>query len=338
MAELNRPNVDIYRRHLAGTGHEHLLKESSYLHIYRNASAVNLEDTTWRLREELGAPLELLSGDELREIEPCLAPDYTAAVLIKDQARAMAPGRIGAVLADKARSLGSVFLQAHVHELRPVENGWSITTDEGDFHSPQVVTAAGAWSDAPARSPRRTRPAGGGTRIPRSVPGPRCFALNNSIMEVDAKFVASSMEMGLRSAGTAEFAGLDAPPNYRRARMLVRQTKRMLPDLNTEDTEEWMGARPSLAGQPTLHRRDPGTTRPVHCLRPWPLWPRDGADDRPDHRRSGHANALRTSISRPTAARGSDRPSAINKEREHKRMKLKGGVQHQRRDDRRSVP
>ncbi len=245
MAELNRPNVDIYRRHLEGTGHEHLVRESCYLHIYRNASAVNLEDMTWRLREELGAPLELLSGDELREIEPCLAPDYTAAVLIKDQARAMAPGRIGAVLADKARSLGSVFVQAHVHELRPVENGWSITTDEDDFHSPQVVTAAGAWSM------RLLEPLG--VRVPLEAergyhvlfrdPG---VSLTNSIMDVDAKFVSSSMEMGLRSAGTAEFAGLDAPPNYRRARVLVRQTKRMLPNLNTEDTEEWMGARPSL--------------------------------------------------------------------------------------------
>ena len=35
MAELNRPNVDIYRRHLAGTGHEDLLQDSCYLHIYR---------------------------------------------------------------------------------------------------------------------------------------------------------------------------------------------------------------------------------------------------------------------------------------------------------------
>lgn len=245
MAELNRPNVDIYRRHLAGTGHEHLLRDSCYLHIYRDASAADLQDLTWKLRAEHGAPLELLNGDELREIEPCLSTDYKAAVLINDQARAMAPGRIGTVLADKARALGGVFVQAHVHELRPDEDGWSIMTNKSDFRSPQVVAAAGAWSM------RLLAPLG--VRVPLEAergyhvlfrdPG---VSLNNSIMEVDAKFVSSSMEMGLRSAGTAEFAGLDAPPNYRRARMLVRQTKRMLPDLNTENTEEWMGARPSL--------------------------------------------------------------------------------------------
>ena len=65
-------------------------------------------------------------------------------------------------------------------------------------------------------------------------------------MEAGLQFASSSMETGLRSAGTAEFAGLDAAPDYRRARILARLTKRMLPKLNTEDTQEWMGARPSL--------------------------------------------------------------------------------------------
>ena len=86
--------------------------------------------------------------------------------------------------------------------------------------------------------------------------------LEHSVMEVESKFVASTMETGLRSAGTAEFAGLEAAPDYRRARLFERLTRRMLPGLNTEDTEEWMGVRPSLPdslpcigeiqGQPSL--------------------------------------------------------------------------------------
>ena len=34
--------------------------------------------------------------------------------------------------------------------------------------------------------------------------------LNNAIMNVESKFVASSMNAGVRCAGTAEFAGVDA--------------------------------------------------------------------------------------------------------------------------------
>ena len=245
MAALNRPNVDMYRRHLAGTGHEDLLRDSGYIHVFRNARDANLEDTGWRLRAERGTPLEALTGDQLREIEPDLSPEYEAAILIKDGGRAMAPGRIAAVLADKARSMGADVVRAEVTRLRPCDDGWAIETDKGELHSPQVVAAAGAWS--------MTLLEPLGIRIPLEAErgyhlifrDPQ-VELRNSIMEVDLKFVSSSMEMGLRSAGTAEFAGLDAAPNYRRARMLAKLTRRMLPKLNTEDTEEWMGTRPSL--------------------------------------------------------------------------------------------
>ena len=65
-------------------------------------------------------------------------------------------------------------------------------------------------------------------------------------MVTDSKFVASSMSMGIRCAGTAEFAGLDYPPDYRRAHVLAGPAKRLLPKLNTEAREVWMGQRPSF--------------------------------------------------------------------------------------------
>ena len=50
--------------------------------------------------------------------------------------------------------------------------------------------------------------------------------LTNSILDSDNKFVSSSMEMGMRSAGTAEFAGIDAPPDYRRAHVFKNMRNR----------------------------------------------------------------------------------------------------------------
>ena len=43
-----------------------------------------------------------------------------------------------------------------------------------------------------------------------------------------------------------EFAGLDAPPNFARAAMLLAKAKRFMPGLRTEGGSEWMGFRPSL--------------------------------------------------------------------------------------------
>jgi D-amino-acid dehydrogenase len=65
-------------------------------------------------------------------------------------------------------------------------------------------------------------------------------------MDLDRKFVASSMTSGVRAAGTAEFAGLDAPADFRRADMLKTLIKQMLPDVSIENTKGWMGVRPSF--------------------------------------------------------------------------------------------
>ena len=43
-----------------------------------------------------------------------------------------------------------------------------------------------------------------------------------------------------------EFAGLKAPPDFRRARALLPEAKRMLPGLETEERSAWIGYRPSL--------------------------------------------------------------------------------------------
>jgi D-amino-acid dehydrogenase len=68
--------------------------------------------------------------------------------------------------------------------------------------------------------------------------------------DADGKFVATPMDTGLRFAGTVELAGLAAPPDWRRARILLAQGRKMLPGLAASRPEQsismWMGHRPSL--------------------------------------------------------------------------------------------
>jgi D-amino-acid dehydrogenase len=54
------------------------------------------------------------------------------------------------------------------------------------------------------------------------------------------------MEDGLRFAGTVEFAGLDAPPDFRRAEALIELARGMFPALAHGDVSQWMGHRPTL--------------------------------------------------------------------------------------------
>ncbi|MCB1739837.1 MAG: FAD-dependent oxidoreductase [Gammaproteobacteria bacterium] len=245
MMALTRPTVELYRQHLAGTGAESLVRDSVYVHVYRKAEQADLSALAWRMRQERQVPFELVKGEALREVEPALSHEYEAAVLIKAQGRALDPGGIGKALAEKARAQGVRFEQRQVQALRPRPGGgWQIATDAQDLQASRVIVAMGAWS---ARLL-----AGLDVRVPLEAergyhllfrdPG---VTLNNCVMNVDGKFVVSSMNAGVRCAGTAEFAGLDAAPDYRRAEVFKRLVKQMFPDINTERTEPWMGPRPS---------------------------------------------------------------------------------------------
>ncbi len=132
MMALNRPNLDLYRHHLAGTGKEDLIRDSYYVHVYRKQASINLDDLGWRMRRERGVPLEIVAGGDLRALEPALSHDYEAAVVIKDQGRSLDPGGVGKALAEKAMSMGATFKQTGVRSLHPSpEGGWTIETDDG---------------------------------------------------------------------------------------------------------------------------------------------------------------------------------------------------------------
>ncbi len=246
MQVLNRPNIELYRQLLEGTGQEDLIVDSMYVHVYRDSNAVDLKSLAWRLREERGVPIEIAEINQLHEIEPALSANFKSAVLMKGQARATDPGGVGKALADKAKRMGALFRKASIDHIQPnPEKGWTLYSDQGEIYADKLIIAAGAWS-ARLLAPlgyKLPLEAERGYHVIFKDPG---ITVNNSIMDANAKFVASSMVAGVRCAGTAEFAGLDEPPDYRRARVFMRLAKDLFPDINTEHTVEWMGSRPSF--------------------------------------------------------------------------------------------
>lgn len=245
MEPLCMPSVDLYRRHLEGTGQEHLVQDCAYVHAYRRDGRDLLQAIDYRIRADKGARLELVGQDELRRIEPALSPGFKSAVLIHGQARALSPGQIMAALAAKAERLGIEILQAPVDGLRRGEDGWRIICGTQTYTARRVVVAMGAWSAELLKTLGIAVPLASerGYHIEFPEAG---IELNNSVMDTDAKFVASSMTGGLRVAGQAEFAAIDAPQDSRKQARMQAQAKAAFPDLVTAAPKFWMGRRPSF--------------------------------------------------------------------------------------------
>src|SRR5207302_10424702 len=123
------------------------------------------------------------------------------------------------------------------------------TTDRGDLPADAAVVSAGAYSKPLA--------AALGDKVPLETErGYHLMIRDPEVMpriptaDADGKFVATPMDTGLRFAGTGELAGLEAPPDWRRSRILLAQGRKMLPGLAPAHSDErismWMGHRPSL--------------------------------------------------------------------------------------------
>jgi D-amino-acid dehydrogenase len=122
--------------------------------------------------------------------------------------------------------------------------GWLTMTNLANRNADRVVVAAGAWS-AQLLSPL-------GIRVPLETErGYHAMLFSPSVtppIPISSKtraFFLTPMEDGLRIAGTVEIAGLDAPPDERRARILVEHAQRLFPELQANDVRYWMGFRPS---------------------------------------------------------------------------------------------
>lgn len=72
------------------------------------------------------------------------------------------------------------------------------------------------------------------------------ISMRYSVIWPHRAFMVTPTAGGIRVGGNVELAGLDAAPDFRRPRVLVRHAQRALPGLKVEETTEWMGHRPAL--------------------------------------------------------------------------------------------
>jgi glycine/D-amino acid oxidase-like deaminating enzyme len=244
LAALNMPTFDAYRPLLKDAGLEPLFHQTGQLFVYRDKEGLEHDRFGIELKRSTGLRVDILNADEIRQLEPSLAPIFAAAHFIPDHGHCANPFRLVQGLAENFVRRGGTLLREDVlgFEMGPKGPG-AVLTRGGRHASDVTVIAAGIWSrvltkqlgyDVPLETHR-------GYHVTFPDPGvmPRIM-----VFPVDYKMAATPMEMGLRLAGTVELAGVDAPPNYARAQNLLRIGREIFPGLNTEGYTQWMGNRP----------------------------------------------------------------------------------------------
>jgi D-amino-acid dehydrogenase len=253
MHALHQDTLIAYDELTRGTAAAALIEHCGQLYVSKKPGAAQGSALAQRMREMAGVKYTLLDHMEIRELEPTLAPVFQSGMLLPDNGRCKNPHQLVREIANEAERNGATILRGRVTGFETnAKNVTAIIVDGVAQAAERVVIAVGAASGRLSAQLGTPLPveAERGYHITIGDPGvtPRIPVSN-----VDAKFVCSPMNMGLRVAGTAEFAGYDAPPNWRRAEVLETQVRAMFPALRLEKVTRWMGRRPSLPdGLPVL--------------------------------------------------------------------------------------
>ncbi|MSQ54761.1 MAG: FAD-dependent oxidoreductase [Betaproteobacteria bacterium] len=241
---LHAGTYECYEPMLERAGCRDAIRRTGNLVVYESESAFAASRAEWDMRSRRGVRFEVLDASALRATVPALSERYVRGVLSPEHGFVVEPFHLVRALADQVVRDGGRLVRAKAEGLRLGAAGvTAVRTDNGEIAADRVVIAAGAWSLpllAPLglKLPLETQR---GYHVTIATPG---VEPHLPVTSSERKFYATPMTGGLRIAGTVEFAGLDAAPDYRRARRLLEQGRGMYPALDTGSYTEWMGHRP----------------------------------------------------------------------------------------------
>ena len=231
-------------------GAERFIARNGILIVYRTEASWNDDAYAWDIRKRHGIARYELNADELRQFDPNLSRDYIRGKHLFKNGHALDPGGLVAALADAVQRDGGKLVRARATGFAfDGDKLTAVRTDGPEVAADAVVVAAGAHS----------KPLASELGNPVPLETERGYHLVLSSPEVtprvptsdaDCKFVATPMDAGIRFAGTVELAGLQAPPNWRRAERLLELGRKMFPQLPATPAKDrvklWMGHRPGM--------------------------------------------------------------------------------------------
>ena len=220
-----------------------LVENKGILYVW-NDKDLKSRELEIKVREELGVKQQLVTKNEIHDLEPNLKNFYHAGVYYPYARHARNPKKILLKFFELFKKKGGKFEKKDVKQIEFHDDLPRIKTDYQKFNFDKIIIACGAFSK------RLTDKLG--ERIPLDtergyhIHFKNCdHLLSRPVIFSNRGFGITPMEQGLRVVGTVEFGGLNNPLSKSRIKNLINNAKYMLDDL-PEHEDEWLGFRPTL--------------------------------------------------------------------------------------------
>lgn len=241
MANL-RPLLDDARR-------ADLIRSDGSLIVYRTARGWEGDREGRELRRRNGIGWQEVERDALLDFDPHLTQDVFRAIFFDGNGHCVDPQKLVETLSEAlARNGGAIIRDRAIGFEMKGGRLAAVRTNSGSVPAAAAVLAAGAFSKDLAREAGNKVPleTERGYHAMLKLPA---FAPRLPTVDADTKIVATPMAQGVRFAGVVEFAGLSAPPDWRRAKSILALGEVLYPGISSmsapDDILFWMGHRPS---------------------------------------------------------------------------------------------
>ena len=277
--------LDAYDTLLEDADARDLIVRRGRLTIYESEKALHRDAYAMELRRRHGMDVKILSGDEAREMEPALAPLVKRAAFVPQYAHTVNPLRLTQVLAENFVRNGGTLLRQTVKGFERSDRGPPrVLTDAGGHDADWVVIAAGAYSRRMAAElgSRVLLESERGYHLSMADPG---VTFTRTVMSSERFITITQMEPGLRVSGISEFSGLEAPPRYRFADVVLKHARELIPELNPARCQPLDG-KPAFDTRFITHHQ-PLAPPPERSVRLRPFRPYPGGNQRQANRGNG---------------------------------------------------
>lgn len=222
-----------------------LLTAQGALTVYPSAESFRRNGLEWQLKIAHGVEAREVDRLAIHDLEPNLRNVHSG-WFTPAWCNVTNPHTLATRLADHFCAHGGRIAREQVSDFDLREGRVeAVRTRSGQRHqAARIIIAAGVWSKALCRrlGERVLLEAERGYNTTLPNPG---LEIGREIIFGEEKFVASTIDSGIRIGGTAEFARIDAAERPDKADRLLAIAARYLPGLNGEGRENWMGQRPS---------------------------------------------------------------------------------------------
>ena len=231
---------------LRETGLSDQISDEGCLSLYADEAEFKADREHIEILDRFGFPHEVIERQAIKALEPELSDKIGMAVVFPQNRSMKDPYKLVLALVERFVALGGRIERGEVVGFTRSDRVREVVLRDGrKIPADEVVICAGAFSAKLAQDLGEPIPLeterGYHTQI--MAPG---ITMQHSIIWPAKAFMVTPTAGGIRVGGTVEMAGLEAAPDYRRAKVTVKRAKEALPNLRCEDFTEWMGHRPAL--------------------------------------------------------------------------------------------